>query len=148
MPRHKERTQEEDALGLADNEFLDPNGYIRVRDHTRVGGNVLKHRLVMEQAIGRPLRKDEQVRFKGHKHNLDIKNLTLVTTYGDRADIIKKIKVKRVRIEQLKLEIKDLEDFLLEVKSVEQIGQMTPREAQVNRGEVPFERANLENRSQ
>jgi len=136
---HREQTPEEQALGLAEDEFLDPNGYIRVRDHTRVGGSVLKHRLVMEQHIGRPLRKDEQVRFKSrNKHDVTLSNLRLVTTEANRPDILKKIAQKERKIQELQEEIKDLKNWLRSM-SAEDVKRMdlTPREAQMARGEVP-----------
>jgi hypothetical protein len=135
---HREQTAEEKALGLADNEFLDPNGYIRVRDHTRVGGSVLKHRLVMEREIGRPLRKDEQVRFKGKdKHDVTVGNLRLVTTDGNRGDILKKIQAKERKIQELQDEITDLRNWLKEMPARDQLINLTAREMQVARGEIP-----------
>jgi hypothetical protein len=133
MPRTpRAQTEQEKALGLASNEFIDPNGYIRVRDHTRVGGSVLKHRLVMERHLGRPLKKDEQVRFVGSKLDMHIKNLRLVTTEGSRSDIVKKIQQKRRKIQELEQDIEDLKAYLRDMEVLE----MTPREAQLASGQI------------
>ncbi len=65
-----------------------PLGYIRVPDPGRPTGQILEHRLVMEQAIGRRLLRCEVVHHKdGNRSNNDLSNLELWSSshpYGQR----------------------------------------------------------------
>jgi hypothetical protein len=80
MPRPKRApTEQEQKANLEENEFLDNNGYVRVRVKGAPGGNVMKHRLVMEQVLGRPLKSNEKIKRKnGDKLDNNPGNLYVV----------------------------------------------------------------------
>lgn len=79
MARPRREPTEEEKAACGKNEFIDPQGYIRIRDNTVKGGNILKHRRVMEEHLGRPLKSTEKIKRKdGNKLNNAISNLYVV----------------------------------------------------------------------
>lgn len=63
--------------------YVTGNGYVKVRQDDVVGRDkwILEHRLVMEQQLGRPLKKGEGVHHKdGNRQNNDPANLELWVT--------------------------------------------------------------------
>lgn len=68
-------------------EKVSQNGYTYVKTPT---GWRLKHHIIAEETIGRPLRGDERVLFDDHKKdNFDPNNLTVVTSKAKARKIAK-----------------------------------------------------------
>lgn len=88
-------------------EELTPQGYIRVK--TAIGVWRLKHHLIAEEKIGRPLRPGiERVIFKdGNRDNLNSENIEVVPTRNGREQRKQKLKDQ---IERLTAELRELED--------------------------------------
>jgi hypothetical protein len=90
-------------------ERIAPNGYHYVKmereGHTQW---VLKHWVVMEEHLGRPLAPDERVRFKtGKRDDLTIDNLELLKRGGP--NLKKKLAQLKTRRVELDAQIEDLE---------------------------------------
>jgi hypothetical protein len=110
----RERTPQEEELNLPDNEFIDNQGYVRVRNLSVKGGSILKHRVVMEEKLGRPLRSDEKVkRLDLDKLNNDPDNLYVVRKgEGDPLREVAKLqKERRLLVERIKEIDKELSNF-------------------------------------
>jgi HNH endonuclease len=110
----RERTPQEEELNLPDNEFIDNQGYVRIRDATVKGGSVLKHRVVMQEKLGRPLRSDEKVkRLDLDRLNNDPDNLYVVRKgEGDPFRTVAKLqKERRLLVERIKEIDKELSNF-------------------------------------
>jgi HNH endonuclease len=110
----RERTPQEEELNLPDNEFIDNQGYVRVRNASVKGGSILKHRVVMEEKLGRPLRSDEKVkRLDLDKLNNDPDNLYVVRKgEGDPLREVAKLqKERRLLVERIKEIDKELSNF-------------------------------------
>ncbi len=83
----KNRPKGEDSWAWKGGEFKDNEGYIRVyrpeHPNAQSRGYVPKHRLVMEEHLGRKLKEEEVVHhIDGDKENNDIDNLVLFPTNG------------------------------------------------------------------
>lgn len=85
------------------------NGYLYVK--VADGHWQLKHRIIMEEMLGRPLTKAEYIRFKdGNRKNLDPDNLELHLT--NKSSLLKRIKEVKKKIADLQQELADLEGLI------------------------------------
>jgi hypothetical protein len=82
-----------------------PNGYHYTRTE---GGWVLTHRLIAEKNLGRPLEKNERIRYKdGDRSNLDPSNIQVLTKVGGKSKAAKLASLD-ARIADLKAQREEL----------------------------------------
>jgi hypothetical protein len=112
VARPRRETTEEEVAACGKNEFIDPQGYIRIRDSKEKGGNVLKHKKVMEAHLGRPMKPGEKIRRKdGNKLNNDLSNLYVVVNgqpdpnFAERKLLTERAKLQK-RIDEIDRELR------------------------------------------
>lgn len=85
-------------------ERISPNGYAYVRTETEWR---LKHHLVAEETLGRPLKVDERVRFRdGDRTNLNPSNIQVVLQ--GKSSLRRRKAVLEARIEELRSELAEV----------------------------------------
>lgn len=112
MVRPRRELTDEEKAACGKNEFIDPNGYVRIRDPKAKGGNVMKHRRVMEEKLGRPLLPNEKVKRRdNNKLNNDPDNLYVVLNgqpdphAHERRLLVERAKLQK-RIDEIDQELK------------------------------------------
>jgi len=100
MGRPRRELTEKEKAACGKNEFIDPQGYIRIRRPGAPGGNVMKHRVTMEAVIGRPLNKNERVKFlDGDRLNCNADNLYIsVVGTVDPNRVVAKLHTEKRRL--------------------------------------------------
>ena len=81
-------------IRFTDSDHSRPNRYKTTTVRIKGGGSrtQFKHRVIMEQHLGRKLRTDEHVTFKnGDQHDLRIENLELIDATKHSSDVAKKL---------------------------------------------------------